>query len=45
MPAGLTHTRLVVIFGFVIIIAANMTLGGDVEGIPRNAPPPAGSYQ
>lgn len=50
MPAGLTHTRLVVIFGFAIIIATNMMLSPDVDvmdgaAIPKNAPAPGGSYQ
>ena len=50
MPAGLTHTRLVVLFGFVIFIATNMILGRDVDvmdgaAMPKNAKPPGGSYQ
>lgn len=51
MPAGLTHTRLVIIFGFVIIIGGNMIMGRDVDvmdgaAVPKSAAkPPGGHYQ
>lgn len=50
MPSGLTHTRIVVIFGFFLLISTNMMLGKGVDvtqgvAIPKSAMNPGGNYQ